>query len=100
MKSKNLKKEKYENKNNMENIDGYWWKTILGEYPDKAFRVADISNKCYNCGSTNLEKMEASPWTGKKKCTDCNYYNYYVYQDRMGGGLTDDVAISKNDIKI
>lgn len=71
-----------------------WWEKILGFKPEKFYTLPDIKNHCYNCGSNNVERFPAGAWTSKKKCNDCGYYNYIVYQDRMGGALTDDVAVS------
>lgn len=71
-----------------------WWKRILGFKPEKQFRLSDIDRKCYNCESDSVEEMKASSWCAKWRCNDCRYYNYVVYQDRMGGALTDDVAVS------
>lgn len=71
-----------------------WWIRILGFPPEKHFRESSLEDKCYNCGSKNVERLPSGSWTSKKKCGDCGYYNYIVYQDRMGEGLADDVAVS------
>lgn len=73
------------------------WKNILGFLPEKELEPDWFEKKCYKCESKNVERLDSGAWTGKFKCEDCGYFTYVVYTDRMGGGLTDSVAISKEN---
>lgn len=77
-----------------------FWEPILGIKPEGEFTPEFAERKCYKCNSKNIENMNAGSWSSKYKCNDCGYFTYVVYVDRMGGGGSDDVAISQSDMEI
>ncbi len=77
-----------------------FWNKILGFTPEIELEVSNTYQKCYKCDSKNVERLNAGPWSGKVKCKDCGYTTYIIYTDRMGGGLTDSVAVDLRDSNI
>jgi len=81
-----------------------YWKENLGFEPEQNFEPQTLENKCYKCDGDNCKSMPSMAWSSLKRCNDCGYYTYVIYNDRMGGAFYDNVAIdsklSKNNIWI
>ena len=76
-----------------------FWEDILGFKPEQELEVNKAEIKCYKCGSIGVETLDFLAWIDKLKCNVCKYYTFISWTDRMGGGLTDSIAIDKKDNK-
>ena len=74
-----------------------FWENILGFKPEKEFETLESSNICHKCGSKDTKILKSPAWTGKYYCNSCNYYNYEIFSDPMGGNFTTSIALDKKD---
>lgn len=78
-----------------------FWENILGFNPKiKKEEHGWLEPKCYKCGSKNTRLLESPSWTMKRYCKDCSHYTFVIISDKMGGALSDSIAIDKRNSKM